>query len=115
MSQITFRRRLLPLALSAVTLLTSPAVVAQPAQDAAAHDAATTELADGEVRRIDKAQGKVNLRHGEIKSLDMPPMSMWFVLKDPAWADTLKVGDKVRFVAEKVGTQYTITQIEPAR
>jgi Cu/Ag efflux protein CusF len=45
----------------------------------------------------------------------MRPMSMWFVLKDPARADGLKVGDKVRFVAERVGTQYTITQIEPAR
>jgi Cu/Ag efflux protein CusF len=108
------RPLLLTLALAALGAAAAPAVNAQAAVSAAAPADAAKELADGEVRRIDTGQGKVNLRHGEIKSLDMPPMSMWFVLKDPTWANSLKVGDKVRFVAEKVGTQYTITQIEPA-
>jgi Cu/Ag efflux protein CusF len=107
MHRFGIRTLLLTLALAAAGAAAAPAVIAQAATGAAA-------LADGEVRRIDKEQGKVNLRHGEISSLDMPPMSMWFVLKDPTWADRLKIGDKVRFVAEKVGTQYTITQIEPA-
>lgn len=115
MTRLPVRPLLLPLVLFALGASATPPARAQASQGAAAPAEATKELADGEVRRIDKAQGKVNLRHGEIKSLDMPPMSMWFVLKDPAWADGLKVGDKVRFVAEKVGTQYTITQIEPAR
>lgn len=30
------------------------------------------EMADGEVRRVDKDAKKITLRHGEIKSLDMP-------------------------------------------
>lgn len=114
MHRFRIRPLLLSLALAAIGAATTPAVSAQASASAAAPADAANELADGEVRRIDKAQGKVSLRHGEIKSLDMPPMSMWFVLKDPAWADGLKIGDRVRFVAEKVGTQYTITQIEPA-
>jgi Cu/Ag efflux protein CusF len=114
MFRFGIRPLLMTLALAVVSAAAAPAVNAQAAAGAEAPADAARGLADGEVRRIDKAQGKVNLRHGEIKSLDMPPMSMWFVLKDPTWADSLKVGDKVRFVAEKVGTQYTIIQIEPA-
>jgi Cu(I)/Ag(I) efflux system periplasmic protein CusF len=115
MNRITIHRLLLPIALAALGISASELARAQASPSAAAAVEAPQEFADGEVRRIDKAQGKVNLRHGEIRSLEMPPMSMWFVLKDPAWVDGLKVGEKVRFVAEKVGTQYTITRIEPAR
>ncbi len=69
---------------------------------AAAVDASSSaELASGEVRRIDKAQGKITLRHGEIKSLDMPPMSMVFQVRDAALLDAVKVGDKVLFAAAK--------------
>ena len=114
MHRFRIRPLLLAFALAILGAAAIPTVSAQSATQAAAPPEAAKDLADGEVRRIDKAQGKVNLRHGEIKNLDMPPMSMWFVLKDPAWVESLKVGDKVRFVAEKVGTQYTITQIEPA-
>ena len=114
MHRFVIRPLLLTLALSAIGAAPAPAANAQAAASTAAPADVAKELADGEVRRIDKGQGKVNLRHGEIRSLDMPPMSMWFVLKDPTWADSLKAGDKVRFLAEKVGTQYTIIQIEPA-
>lgn len=114
MHRLGIRPLLLTLALTAVSAAAAPEVNAQAAASYAAPADAAKQFADGEVRRIDKEQGKVNLRHGEIRSLDMPPMSMWFVLKDPTLVDHLKVGDKVRFVAEKVGTQYTIIQIEPA-
>jgi Cu(I)/Ag(I) efflux system protein CusF len=66
---------------------------------------------DGEVRRIDKAQSKVTLKHGEIKNLEMPPMTMVFRVKDPAMLDALAVGDKVRFSVEKLDGQYTVTAI----
>jgi Cu/Ag efflux protein CusF len=66
---------------------------------------------DGEVRKIDKAQGKITLRHGEIKNLDMPPMTMVFRVKDPKMLDTVAVGDKVKFSAEKSDGQYTVTAI----
>nr|MCU0967754.1 copper-binding protein [Rubrivivax sp.] len=65
-------------------------------------------------RKIDKAQGKLTLRHGEIKSLDMPPMTMIFRVADPAMLDRVAVGDKVRFDAAKVDGNYTVTAITKA-
>ena len=79
---------------------------------AAATDAA--ELADGEVRRIDKARGTVMLKHGDIRSIRMGPMTMNFRLKDPAMADTLKVGDKIKFSAEMKGDDLIVTSIRKA-
>ncbi len=69
------------------------------------------DTSDGEVRKVDKAQAKVTIKHGEIKNLDMPPMTMVFAVKDKAALDTLKVGDKVKFVATKEGGTYTVTEI----
>ena len=77
--------------------------------------ASAEQLADGEVRRVDRAQGKVTLKHGEISNLQMPPMTMVFRAKDPAMLDGLKVGDKVRFAADQVDGAYTVTKIEPAK
>ena len=74
--------------------------------------AQNTDTTDGEVRKIDKAQSKITLKHGEIKKLDMPPMTMVFRVKDPAMLDQVKQGDKIKFSAEKIGGQYTVTGIE---
>lgn len=68
--------------------------------------------AEAEVRRVDAAAGKISLRHGEIKNLDMPPMSMVFQLSDPSRLSALKAGDKVRFTADKLNGAYTVLQIE---
>jgi Cu/Ag efflux protein CusF len=73
--------------------------------------AAQAQSVDGEVRKIDKAQGRITLKHGEIKSLDMPPMTMVFRVKDPGMLDRVAVGDRVRFDAAKVDGQYTVTAI----
>jgi Cu(I)/Ag(I) efflux system periplasmic protein CusF len=73
---------------------------------------AQTDLADAEVRRIDKAGAKITLKHGEIKNLDMPPMTMVFQVKDPAVLDTVKPGDQIKFKAEKVGRNYVVTEIQ---
>jgi Cu/Ag efflux protein CusF len=43
----------------------------------------------------------------------MPAMTMVFQVQDPAMLDKVKVGDKVKFQAERVGGQYTVTRIEP--
>lgn len=80
---------------------------------ALAHAQAPTT--EGEVRKVDTAQRKITLKHGEIKNLDMPPMSMVFAVKDPALLGKVKVGDKVRFAADKVDGTYTVTAIEVAR
>jgi uncharacterized cupredoxin-like copper-binding protein len=69
-------------------------------------------MTDGEVRRIDKAQGKLTLRHGPIANLDMPGMTMVFRVADPKMLDTLREGDKLRFSAERVDGSITVTAIE---
>ena len=77
-------------------------------------DAAALSWATAEVRRIDKAAGKVALKHGEIKNLDMPPMSMVFQVKDPSQLDALQVGQKVRFQAVQDKGAYWVLKIEAA-
>ena len=69
-------------------------------------------LAQGEVRRVDKAGGKISLKHGEIKNLDMPPMSMVFDVKDPALLNKVKVGDKIVFTADQINGAYTVMSID---
>jgi Cu/Ag efflux protein CusF len=70
-------------------------------------------MADGEVRKVDKENKKMTIRHGEIKNLDMPPMSMVFQVRDPALLDKIKPGDKIRFSAEKSEGAFVVTAIEP--
>ena len=72
-------------------------------------------LSDGEVRKIDKETGKITIRHGPIKDLDMPPMSMVFTAKDPALLDRVKVGDKIRFHAADEAGKMIVTDIQLAK
>ena len=72
------------------------------------------DLTDGEVRKIDRESKKITLKHAEIKNLDMPPMTMVFLVKDPALLDGLKPGDKVKFAAEMVGPTMVVTEISVA-
>ena len=75
---------------------------------------AQTPTTQGEVTKLDKAQGKVTLKHGEIKNLDMPPMTMVFRVADPKMLDNLAVGNRILFTAERVNGQYTLTAISKA-
>ena len=76
---------------------------------------AAGDMTDGEVRKIDMESGKLTLKHGEIKNLEMPGMTMVFVVKDKAVLDKLKPGDKVQFKAINEGGKFTVTEIQPAR
>ena len=76
---------------------------------------ASAEMADGEVRKVDMDNKKITIKHGEIKNLDMPGMTMVFQVKDPAMLTTVKTGDKVRFKAEKSGGAIVLTEIEPVK
>lgn len=73
------------------------------------------EMAEGEIRKVDRDAGKVTIKHGPIPSMDMPPMTMVYRAKDPAMLGRVKAGDKVKFAAEKLGGAYTVTKIEVAR
>ena len=99
--------------------LGQPALAQTSAKDHAAHhpDAQSNpaELWDGEVRKVDKGTKKITIKHGPLKSLDMPAMTMVFVAKDPKMLDKVKAGDKIRFEAGKAGEQFTVNRIEPAK
>ena len=100
------------LALAMLASASSPARFAHA--QAGAIPAAQAAMTQGEVRKVDKAAGKVTLKHGEIKNLDMAAMTMVFRVQNPAVLDQLKEGDKVRFTAEKIGGALTLTRVEPA-
>ena len=72
-------------------------------------------MSDVEVRKVDKDAKKFTIKHGPIASLDMPEMTMVFQVKDPAMLDQVKAGDKIKFSADRVGGQFTVTRIEPAK
>ena len=80
----------------------------------AASKAASGEMSDAEVRKVDRENKKITLKHGPIKNLEMGPMTMAFVVADAALLDKVKVGDKVRFVAARSGGKFTVTDIKPA-
>jgi Cu/Ag efflux protein CusF len=71
--------------------------------------------ADGVVQKIDADQQKLTLKHGPIANLGMPAMTMVFKAADPAMLKLVKVGDKVKFDADRVNGQMTITRIEKAK
>jgi Cu(I)/Ag(I) efflux system protein CusF len=76
---------------------------------------ALADMTDAEVRKVDKEGAKLTLRHAEIKSLDMPPMTMVFHVRDKAALDALKPGDRVKFKAINDNGRYTVTEIQPVR
>lgn len=110
--------------LALATALALPLAVTLPAAAQTTAPAATTpmggmthsaEMAEGEIRKISKDTGKLTIKHGPIKSMDMPPMTMVFTAKDPAMLDKVAVGDKVRFVVVDEGGKMLVTDIQPAK
>jgi Cu(I)/Ag(I) efflux system periplasmic protein CusF len=78
--------------------------------------AAQSAMIDGQVTKIDESAGKITLKHGPIKKLDMDEaMTMVFRVQDPAMLKQVKVGDKVKFDAERVKGQITVTKIEKSK
>jgi Cu(I)/Ag(I) efflux system periplasmic protein CusF len=96
------------LALSAVALTPSQLAHAQTI-------AAKPEMVAAEVKKVDKDAGKVTLKHGEIKSLDMPAMTMVFKVKDEKLWEKLTEGAKVNVAIEKALMGYNVTQVEAAK
>ena len=72
-------------------------------------------LTDGEIRRVDKDAKKLTIKHGPIQNLNMDSMTMVFHVKDPAMLDQVKAGDKIRFQADRIGGNYTVTKIEAVK
>lgn len=103
--------------LAAAVAASIPAFAATPAGApmAMAEGAASGDMVDGEIRKVDMEAKKITIKHGDIKNLDMPGMTMVFQVKDPAMLDKVKAGDKVKFKAEKAGGAIVVTDIAPAK
>ena len=86
-----------------------------PVSAPAANHEGAARATEGEVRSVDRDAKKVTIRHGPIANLDMPAMTMVFQIKDPALLELVKAGDKIRFVADKVGGQFWVMRMEPAQ
>lgn len=78
-------------------------------------DGMAASLSEGEVRKIDKEAKKITLKHGDIKNLDMPGMTMVFTVRDKSQLAKLKPGDKVQFVVVQEGGKMVVTDIQPVR
>lgn len=77
---------------------------------------AQTPAVSGEVKKIDESAGKITLKHGPIKNLGMDEgMTMVFRVKDPAMLKAVKEGDKVKFNADRVDGQFTVTAIQKSK
>ena len=79
---------------------------------AATAQGSATDMAEAEIRKVDREAKKVTLKHGPIKNLDMPPMTMVFQVRDAKLLDNLKAGDKVRFSADQQQGAYVVTAVE---
>ncbi len=82
---------------------------------APAAKATSQPLAEGTIRKLDLAAGKVTIAHGEIANLNMPPMTMSFKAKDAAMLKPWKAGDKIRFRAADANGVLTVVSIEAAK
>ena len=107
---------------AAVALLLSigtPAIVDaadhQSGDAKAAQSTAADPYVEGEVRKVDKDAGKVTIKHGPLTTLGMPAMTMVFRAKDPAMLDKVKAGDSIRFKAEKIEGNFTVTEYQPVK
>jgi Cu/Ag efflux protein CusF len=106
----------------AIALLAFAAALAAPLQAqtaapaTASGTAAEATMVEAEVRKVDREYRKITLKHGAIKNLDMPPMTMVFEVADPALLGSLKKGDKVRFaVVDEGGGRLKVTAIQPLK
>ena len=78
--------------------------------------AQSDDFVSGLVTKIDESAGKITIKHGPIKKFDMDEgMTMVFRAADPGILKTVKRGDKVRFVPDRVNGEFTITKIEKAK
>lgn len=98
------------LALGIVLPLSS---VAQTTVDNSKKEMAQTApaMTEGEVKKVDLEAGKVTIKHGFIKHLDMPGMTMVFTAKDKGLLTNLKPGDRVLFMVVSESGKMIVTGI----
>jgi Cu(I)/Ag(I) efflux system protein CusF len=75
---------------------------------------ANAAMGEGLVKKIDKTKGSVTLAHGALPN-GMPPMTMAYKVKNVAWLDKMKVGQKIRFATDPADGGMTVVQFEPVK
>lgn len=113
---------LIPTTIVVLASFASTGVVAQAAtgggkmgETKMEQSAAAVEMTDGEIRKVDKNSKKITIKHGAIRNLDMPPMTMVFHAKDAAMLDKVQKGDKVKFRAATDGSAMVVTEIQVSK
>ena len=101
----------LAVAASSATLSTAQST-APAKQSGATTASAASDMAQGEIQKVDKDTGRLTIKHGEIKNLDMPGMTMVFATKDKTMVDKVKTGDKIRFKAVNENGKFIVTEIQ---
>ena len=100
------------LSFSALAQTTAPNTAAAPASEGTASKKMDPkDMSEAEVRKIDKDAKKVTLKHGPIKNLDMPGMTMVFQVKDAALLDKLVAGEKILFTAEQQQGAFVVVNV----
>jgi Cu(I)/Ag(I) efflux system protein CusF len=73
-------------------------------------DKAAVHQATGVVTKVDK--NKVSIKHEAIPSLNWPPMTMAFTVKDRSLMEKMKKGQKVNFEFIQDGRDYVVTAVK---
>jgi len=103
-------------AVVALPALAQPKAEDHSARRGAAVASAPADMTEGEIRKVDKDAKKITIKHGEIRNLDMPPMTMVFQVKDAGLLTKFKPGDQVRFTVEKTAAgALLVTAIQSAK
>lgn len=103
------------LAMGAALPLAGHAQVSPNSGQTSAPAPAPASMTDGEVKKVDLDNSKITLKHGDIKNLDMPGMTMVFTVRDKGQLTNLKPGDKVKFMVIQEGGKMIVTDIQPVR
>jgi Cu/Ag efflux protein CusF len=72
----------------------------------------SAEFTKGVVKKVDLKAKKVTVSHEELKSLEMPAMTMVFRTATDEMLASLKDGQTIEFVADRVNGKLTITEIK---
>jgi len=95
------RKIILPFATALAVLTISSGVGAQ------------SDLVNGQVTKIDESANKITMRHGPMPKFELDEgHTMVFRVQDPAIFKQVKIGDKVKFEADRVNGQFVVVKIQ---
>jgi Cu/Ag efflux protein CusF len=70
------------------------------------------EYVKGEVVKVDAKQKKLTIKHEPLTNLDMPAMTMVFVVAEDGMLEKVKAGQAIEFTADRVNGRITVTEIK---